>query len=32
VFFTTVGSLIHLLLIIAMVAIFLGTIRRPTAI
>lgn len=32
VFFTAVGSLIHVLLIIAVIAVVLGIIRRPTAI
>ncbi|QEM06772.1 lmo0937 family membrane protein [Mucilaginibacter sp. P25] len=32
VFFTTVGSLIHILLVIAIIAILLGVIRRSTAI
>lgn len=32
VFFTAVGSLIHLLLVIAIIAVLLGVIRRPTAI
>jgi len=31
-FFTTVGGLIHILLVIAVIAILLGLIRRPTAI
>ncbi|MDB4921484.1 lmo0937 family membrane protein [Mucilaginibacter sp.] len=31
-FFTAVGSLIHILLIIAIVAFLLGIIRRPTAV
>jgi uncharacterized membrane protein (DUF485 family) len=30
-FFTTVGSLIHVLLVIAVIALLLGVIRRPTA-
>ncbi|MGF7076317.1 lmo0937 family membrane protein [Mucilaginibacter sp. 3215] len=32
VFFTTVGSLIHVLLVIAIIALLLGVIRRSTAI
>jgi hypothetical protein len=32
VFFTSVGSLIHVLLVIAIIAVLLGIIRRPTAI
>jgi hypothetical protein len=32
VFFTSVGSLIHVLLVIAIIALLLGIIRRPTAI
>jgi hypothetical protein len=32
VFFTAVGSLIHVLLVIAIIAVLLGVIRRPTAI
>jgi hypothetical protein len=32
VFFTAVGSLIHILLVIAVIAVLLGVIRRPTAI
>jgi hypothetical protein len=32
VFFTAVGSLIHVLLVIAVIAIILGIIRRPTAV
>ncbi len=31
-FFTTVGSLIHVLLVIAIIAFLLGMVRRPTAI
>jgi len=31
-FFTTVGGLIHVLLVIAVIALLLGLIRRPTAI
>lgn len=31
-FFTTIGSLIHLLLVIAVIVFLLGVIRRPTAI
>ena len=31
-FFTAVGSLIHILLVIAVIAFLLGIIRRPTAI
>jgi hypothetical protein len=31
-FFTAVGSLIHVLLVIAVIAFLLGIIRRPTAI
>jgi len=31
-FFTTMGSLIHVLLVIAIIAFILGLIRRPTAI
>jgi len=31
-FFTTVGGLIHILLVIAIIAVLLGFIRRPTAI
>lgn len=31
-FFTAIGSLIHVLLVIAVVAFLLGIIRRPTAI
>ncbi len=31
-FFTTVGSLIHILLVIAVIALLLGIIRRPTAV
>jgi hypothetical protein len=31
-FFTTVGGLIHILLVIAVIALLLGLIRRPTAI
>ncbi|MDN3550760.1 lmo0937 family membrane protein [Mucilaginibacter aquaedulcis] len=32
VFFTSVGSLIHVLLVIAIIAVLLGIIRRPTAV
>jgi hypothetical protein len=32
VFFYSVGSLIHILLVIAVIALLLGLIRRPTAI
>ena len=32
VFFTAVGSLIHVLLVIAIIAIILGILRRPTAV
>lgn len=32
VFFTAAGSLIHVLLVIAVIAVILGVIRRPTAI
>lgn len=32
VFFTAVGSLIHVLLVIAIIAVILGIIRRPTAV
>jgi hypothetical protein len=32
VFFTSVGGLIHILLVIAVIALLLGLIRRPTAI
>ncbi len=32
VFFTAVGSLIHVLLVIAIIAVLLGVIRRPSAI
>ena len=32
VFFTAVGSLIHILLIIAIIAVVLAIIRRPTAV
>jgi len=32
VFFTAAGSLIHVLLIIAVIAILMGIIRKPTAI
>ncbi|HEY9194631.1 MAG TPA: lmo0937 family membrane protein [Mucilaginibacter sp.] len=32
VFFMSVGSLIHVLLVIAVIAILFGAIRRPTAI
>ncbi|MET3610466.1 MULTISPECIES: lmo0937 family membrane protein [Mucilaginibacter] len=32
VFFTTVGGLIHILLVIAIIALLLGVIRRSTAI
>jgi phage-related holin len=31
-FFTAVGSLIHVLLVIAVIAFILGIIRRPTAV
>ena len=31
-FFTAIGSLIHVLLVIAVIAFLLGIIRRPTAI
>jgi len=31
-FFTTMGSLIHVLLVIAIIAFILGLIRRPTAV
>lgn len=31
-FFTAVGSLIHLLLVLAVIAFLFGVIRRPTAI
>lgn len=32
VFFTAVGGLIHVLLVIAVIAVILGLIRRPTAV
>ena len=31
-FFTTVGGLIHILLVIAVITLLLGLVRRPTAI
>lgn len=31
-FFTAIGSLIHVLLVIAVIAFLLGLIRRPTAV
>lgn len=31
-FFTTIGGLIHVLLIIAIISLILGLIRRPTAV
>jgi len=31
-FFTTIGGLIHVLLVIAIIAFLLGLIRRPTAV
>ncbi|MEP6610538.1 MAG: lmo0937 family membrane protein [Mucilaginibacter sp.] len=31
-FFTAIGSLIHVLLVIAIIAFLLGLIRRPTAV
>ncbi|MEB0261622.1 MULTISPECIES: lmo0937 family membrane protein [unclassified Mucilaginibacter] len=31
-FFTAVGSLIHVLLVIAVISVVLGIIRRPTAV
>jgi hypothetical protein len=31
-FFTTIGGLIHILLVIAVIALLLGLTRRPTAI